>query len=46
MTVNELANNDRTKWDYFFNMDVIEFLNSVAFLKDRNKTIEALRHGQ
>ena len=30
-----MSNNDRTKWDYFFSMNVIEFLNTVAFYKDK-----------
>ena len=36
-TINAMANNDRTKWDFFFDMNVIEFLNTVAFFKDHNE---------
>jgi hypothetical protein len=36
-TINSLSNNDRTKWEYFFEMNVIEFLNTVAFYKDMNE---------
>lgn len=32
-----MANNDRTKWDYYFNMNVVEFLNTVAHHKDRTE---------
>jgi len=32
-----MSNNDRTKWDYYFEMNVIEFLNTVAFFKDKNE---------
>jgi hypothetical protein len=31
-----LAGEDRTKWDYVFNLKVIEFLNTLAYRKDRN----------
>ncbi len=33
--INTMANNDRSKWDYFFDMNVIEFLNAVCFYKDK-----------
>ena len=36
-TINDITNNDRTKWDYFFKMNVIEFLNTVSFYKDKNE---------
>lgn len=35
--VDRLADKDRTKWDYFLNMNVIEFLNAVAYDVDRRK---------
>jgi len=35
--LDEMSNNNRDKWDYFLNMNVIEFLNHMAYLKDRNK---------
>ena len=46
-----MANDDRTKWDYFFDMSVIEFLNTVCFYKDKaeqeRKDIEQMKrqHG-
>ena len=33
-----MCNNDRTKWDYFFNMNVIEFLNTVSFYIDKSES--------
>ncbi len=36
-TINDMANNDRTKWDYFFKMNVIEFLNTTSFYKDKGE---------
>ena len=33
--VNNMANNDRQKWDYYFDMNVIEFLNTVTHHKDK-----------
>jgi len=33
-TINDMAGNDRTKWDYFFKMNVIELLNATSFYKD------------
>jgi len=32
-----MANNDRSKWDYFFNLNVIELLNTVSFMKDKGE---------
>jgi len=32
-----MANNDATKWNYFFNLNVIEFLNMVVFYRERNE---------
>jgi len=48
--VNDLSNNDRTKWDYFFKMNVIELLNTVTFYKDKYENDKAehersLRYG-
>jgi hypothetical protein len=34
--INDLSNDKRWKWDYFFNMDLVEFLNTVSFFKDKN----------
>jgi hypothetical protein len=31
-----MANNDRTKWDFYFDMNVIEFLNTASFYKDKS----------
>ena len=33
--VNNMANNDRSKWQYFFELNLIEFLNAVVFYKDK-----------
>jgi hypothetical protein len=49
--INTMANNDRSKWDYFFEMNIIEFLNAVCFSKDKaeheQKEMERIRrqHG-
>lgn len=32
-----MSNNDATKWNYFFKMNVTEFLNTVVFYKDKNE---------
>lgn len=35
-----LSNSDRTKWNYFLNdMSIIEFLNTYAFYKDKQKCL-------
>jgi hypothetical protein len=39
-TIDNLANNDRTKWDYFLEMNLIEFLNTLAYNKDKQDYIE------
>ena len=36
-TVDGIANNDRTKWDYFLNMSLIEFLNAVSFHNEKQR---------
>ena len=33
LTLDAMSNNDRTKWDYFGNMKVIEFLNTLTYYK-------------
>ena len=33
-TINNLAGGDKTKWDYFYSMGVLEFLNLVTFQLD------------
>lgn len=35
--IHHMANKDRTKWDFFLNMRLIEFLNAVAFYKQQSK---------
>ena len=35
--VDKLCRGDRTKWDYFLQMGLIEFLNTVAFYKSTKK---------
>ena len=32
-TINSLSNNDATKWDYFFDLQLREFLNLISFQK-------------
>lgn len=35
--INDMANNDSTKWSYYFKMNVIEFLNTVVFFRDKGE---------
>jgi hypothetical protein len=35
--INNMANNDRSKWDFYFDLNVIEFLNTVVFYKDKSE---------
>jgi hypothetical protein len=48
--INQMANNDRSKWDYYFDMNVTEFLNTIAFHKDRNEheraELEKIKNGK
>lgn len=48
--INQMANNDRSKWDYYFDMNVIEFLNTIAFHKDRAEQerieLERIKNGK
>jgi hypothetical protein len=36
-TINNMSNNDRSKWDFYFDLNVIEFLNTVVFFKDKSE---------
>jgi hypothetical protein len=36
-----MSNNDREKWDYYFNLNVIELLNTVSFMKDKGENDKA-----
>jgi hypothetical protein len=40
-TINDMSNNDRQKWDYYFNLNVIELLNTVSFMKDKGESDKA-----
>lgn len=35
MTLDVLSGGDRSKWEYLLELDVIEFLNYMAFVKDK-----------
>ena len=38
-TLDSLSNNDRTKWDFFLDMNVVAFLNTLAYFKDKQDYI-------
>jgi hypothetical protein len=37
--IDDLAHGDRTKWDFFFDMPVVEFLNTYSFNLARKKEL-------
>ncbi len=37
LTLDAISNHDRTKWEYFFKMNVIEFLNCISFYKEKQE---------
>ena len=37
VSINNLANNDRSKWSYYEDMNIIEFLNTLVFYKDKSE---------
>lgn len=39
-TLDNISGNDRTKWDYYLNMNTIAFLNTLAYYKDKQAYIE------
>ena len=46
-TLDNLSNNDRTKWDSFLEMNVVAFLNTLAYYKDKQEYIaEATKQAQ
>lgn len=40
ITLDNISNNDRTKWDYFQQMNAVEFLNYLAYVKSKAKEQE------
>ena len=42
--IDKMANRDRTKWQFFLDMSLIEFFNAIAYYKaqtqERNKRLE------
>lgn len=47
--LDNLSNNDRTKWDYFINMNVIAFLNTLQYYRIKEKHLDyhrrLMKHG-
>lgn len=43
LVIDSLSNNDVTKWEYISKMDLISFLNILAFYKDKQNELEAQR---
>ncbi len=42
--LDNLSNNRREQWDYFLNMGVIEFLNELAYRKEKDaRDAEAMK---
>lgn len=39
-TIDNLANNDKTKWDYFFKLPIIQFLNLLSYHIDHSEEIK------
>jgi hypothetical protein len=37
VTLDSLSGKDRSKWDFYLNMNVVAFLNYLSYIKDRNK---------
>lgn len=37
VTIDKLSKGDRTKWDFYLNMNVVAFLNYLSFVKDKNR---------
>ena len=37
LILDSLSNHDRTKWEFFYSMNIIEFLNCISFFKDKQK---------
>jgi hypothetical protein len=35
--INNLSNNDRSRWAYYEDMNVTEFLNTVVFYKEKSE---------
>lgn len=44
-TIDSVAEN-RTQWDFYLMMPVIEFLNYLCFLKDKNEYQSTQKHEQ
>ena len=44
-TIDNLAGHDKTKWDYFFNLGLKEFLNVVSYHIDHTEEIKRQNAG-
>ena len=38
--LDNLSNNDRTKWDFFLDMPIREFLNTLMYYKDKQYMVQ------
>jgi hypothetical protein len=38
-TIDNLSNNDKTKWDYFLNLPIIQFLNLLSYHIDHSEEV-------
>ena len=36
-TIDDLAKGDRSRWEYYLNMKLLEFFNALAFMKDKQE---------
>ncbi len=41
MTLDNLSNGDPTKWDYYYKLKVIAFLNLLAYYKEKQEAENA-----
>jgi hypothetical protein len=40
-----MSNGDRTKWDYYTEMNVVAFLNYLSYISDKERKLKKAQQG-
>lgn len=43
--LNGMSNGDRTKWDYYTDMNVVAFLNYLSYVTDKERKLKKAQQG-
>lgn len=42
VALDNITNGDRSKWDYYFEMGAVDFLNYLSFVKDKQENLKEM----